>query len=194
MPSSWLLNQIIEVHEAGLYIYHSHFIKPRFHQIVIHRRSLSYGIGDDRRCSMTMIGDELRFNENQAKQLPRSLPSHISCAQGDSLPCYFQGNFRSFVCFELLVERISFVCDRYANRFELWCLSTVNLSLADSCGILERSQGLADAPLQRYGFVLLIKRLIKTTFQLCARKPSIRYGSGRNSTQTDSLYTQCRIS
>ena len=41
-------------------------LKPGFHSIVSHRQSLSYSIGDDRRCFKTMIGDELRFNENQA--------------------------------------------------------------------------------------------------------------------------------
>ena len=39
-----------------------------------------------------------------------SLKNHISLAQGESLPLWFQGNFCGGVCFDLVVERFSFVC------------------------------------------------------------------------------------
>ena len=41
-----------------------------------------------------------------------SLKSRLSLLQGESLPCWFWGNFCNRVCFDLLVERISFVCSR----------------------------------------------------------------------------------
>ena len=37
-----------------------------------------------------------------------SVKSAFLDAQGDSMPYWFQGKFCSFVCFELLVERVSF--------------------------------------------------------------------------------------
>ena len=39
-----------------------------------------------------------------------SLKNHLSLAQGESLPHWFQGNFCGRVCFGLPLERISFVC------------------------------------------------------------------------------------
>ena len=44
-------------------------LKPGFHWGVVRRRSLSYSIGDDRRCSETVVGDGLRFDENQVARL-----------------------------------------------------------------------------------------------------------------------------
>ena len=38
-----------------------------------------------------------------------SLESHLSFAQAESLPYWFQGNFCGHVCFDSLVERMSFV-------------------------------------------------------------------------------------
>ena len=39
-----------------------------------------------------------------------SLKNHLSLAQGESLIHWFRGNFCGRVCFDLPVERISFVC------------------------------------------------------------------------------------
>ena len=39
-----------------------------------------------------------------------SFKNSISLAQGESLPCWFQGNFCGWVCFDLPAERLSFVC------------------------------------------------------------------------------------
>ena len=39
-----------------------------------------------------------------------SLKTHLLLAQGESLPYWFRGNFCGRVCFDLLVERIFFVC------------------------------------------------------------------------------------
>ena len=39
-----------------------------------------------------------------------SLKNNLSLAEGESLPYWFRGNFCGRVCFDLPVERISFVC------------------------------------------------------------------------------------
>ena len=46
-----------------------------------------------------------------------SLQNHLSLAQGESLPYWFQVNSCGRVCFDLLVERISFVCRNWIKKF-----------------------------------------------------------------------------
>ena len=41
-----------------------------------------------------------------------SLKNLPSAAPGESLPCWFQGNFAAMFAFELSGEKISFVCTR----------------------------------------------------------------------------------
>ena len=43
-----------------------------------------------------------------------SLKNHLPLALGESLPYWFWGNFCCRVCFDSLVERISFVCSHYS--------------------------------------------------------------------------------
>ena len=38
--------------------------------------------------------------------------SHLSLVQGENLAYWFRANLCGLVCFDLLIERISFVCSR----------------------------------------------------------------------------------